>query len=442
MKFNLGQTLIVKAQKLTYEGYGEYRINNFPIFIENLLPNEEAKIILKQINSKYAFAEVLERYSDSPIRNVNIYNENLLNSGSAMLMHLKYDEQIKFKQNIVNTLFLRELNYLDVLDIIPSPKIWNYRNKISLQIGQTNDKEFRHGFYKKRSHDLVDQSSYDLADENLNKMILDSIQAIKTTLKNNNWIKRSKVFEITFKYSSFLGESQIVLHSLNEGEISDEFIKLIQSKWMKISIISNVYNKNYKFIKTKILANNLAIDFKMNDLVFSVNSDAFYQINEWQTQKIYSDIFSLISNDEIVLDAFSGVSSIGIFISKKAKKVISVEINKASTESAKINLKINEVKNLDIVNQDVKNFLLESKNIFNTVVVDPPRSGLDKEVINSFINSNISKIVYLSCNPRTLVRDIKNFTAAGYHIKYVRPYDMFPQTPHIETLVLLEKNII
>ncbi|MBN0970489.1 23S rRNA (uracil(1939)-C(5))-methyltransferase RlmD [Mycoplasma phocoeninasale] len=439
MNLEINQILQVKAEKLSYEGYGECRIDNFPIFVESLLPNEEAKIIIKQLNSKFAFAEVLEIYQESAIRNKDIKNTQLLKSGSAMLMHLNYDEQLKFKQSIVDSLFLRELNFKEIKTITPSPSIWNYRNKISIKI-DNNKNKIKHGFYKKRSHDLVEQTSYDLVSERLNSIIFEIINIINNSNKKINWVKENKIFEITFKHSIFTNEIQMIFHSLSNKRVNSTFLSEIKEKFNEISIINNIYNQANKLQKREILLNNMDINFKLNELILSVNSDAFYQVNELQTINVYSDIKDLIERDEKVLDAFSGVSSIGIFVADKVSKITSVEINDLSTKSAKKNIVQNKINNLEIINEDVRNFLLKHQYYFDSIIVDPPRNGLDIDVINSFINSKISKIVYLSCNPRTLVRDLKVFVENGYHIEYVKPYDMFPQTPHVECLVLLKKN--
>ncbi|WP_238543481.1 class I SAM-dependent RNA methyltransferase [Metamycoplasma alkalescens] len=183
------------------------------------------------------------------------------------------------------------------------------------------------------------------------------------------------------------------------------------------------------------------IEYQINNFRFNVKNDSFYQINEEIMVLIYQQIFDWIESSNLnIVDAFSGVGTIGSYIANKANKVYSIEINQIATMLAKSNILKNKLKNLEVINDDANDWIVKNAKKIDLVIFDPPREGLKKQSIEALIQSKIKKIIYLSCDPKTLVRDLKELINNNYLIKEVIPYDMFPQTHHIETLVLLEKK--
>ncbi|WP_412031674.1 23S rRNA (uracil(1939)-C(5))-methyltransferase RlmD [Metamycoplasma buccale] len=444
MEYKEGQILANQtAIELSYEGYGVIRdANKYPIFVENMLINEIADIKLFKVTQNYSYARVLNFIKFSPDR-IDTNNPKLLNSGSAPLLILSYENQLKFKQKIVNSLFSRQLKYDKVKEIIPSPSIFNYRNKLTVQV-ESDEKGVKFGFYQKNSHTLIEQDSYDLASKEINDLLVYINKIVNEKFDENSWVKKTLLNTITIKFSKKTNELQIILGCKNSQPIDKKFINSLVKKYPKISIIKLTYkdDKN-KFGKYVTLANKNKITYKVDKLKFAVLPSAFYQVNELQMHKMYNHLQKSLNltGSEYIVDAYSGVGTIGMFLTNKARKVICVEVNKQSIECGKLNSRSNGLTNVEFVHQDATRFFdrdVINKDKFDIVVFDPPREGLNKNIINVFHHNKIKKIAYISCNPRTLVRDLELIINKGYEIKEVQPFDMFPHTYHIETLVILE----
>ncbi|ACF07502.1 tRNA (uracil-5-)-methyltransferase related enzyme [Metamycoplasma arthritidis] len=439
---------ILKAQKATefsYEGYGVIRENGYPIFVKNLLIGEVADIQIIKVTAKFAIAEIFNLIETSPKR-IPIKNYELFRSCAAPLMILSYEDQLAFKQKIVNDLFLRELNFRNVKEITPSPLEINYRNKLRVHV-ECQGTTFKMGFYVKNSHILVEQTSYDLAYKEIGN-ILEEIDFLckKEVLLEDNFIKKNKITSITVKYSEKTGESQVIFESLKQAPFPASFIKRLIEKFDNLNIVQIVCNEEKtKILKLIVLAGKESIEYKIDKLKFNVSSQSFYQVNEKQTNKMYKTLLKSLNltGSEFIVDAFAGVGTIGMYLAKKAKQVVCVEISKKATLNGKENAKLNSLNNLEFISEDCNRFFdkecTRRQNI-DVIVFDPPREGLNKTTINAIIPKSLKRIAYISCNPRTLVRDLKLFTSKGYKIEFVQPFDMFPQTYHVETLALLSKS--
>ncbi|PZW00561.1 23S rRNA (uracil(1939)-C(5))-methyltransferase RlmD [Metamycoplasma auris] len=426
---------------LSYEGLCIIRDFEVPIFVYNLLPQEIADIQITYYSKKCCFAKVINFIKTSNARRKLDLDESMLyESGSALLVVLSYENQIEFKQNLIENLFRRNLGINKINSIIKSPNQLSYRNKITLQVDyKTNKISF--GFYKRHSHELVEQKDLLLA----NQTIRDFYKSVllNPSSKNNKQFKDTilslKPKKITLRANNYsTNEIEIILYidrniekrlidNLNEiNKLDDAY---------KISIFNELENKWIN------LLNHQGIKCKINNNIFEVKNDSFYQINEEVTKEIYQQIYELIPNENLnVVDAFSGVGTIACYIANKTNKVYSIELNKNATDQAKRNIELNNISNIEIINADANEWINQNKEKIDLIIFDPPREGLRKESINAIVESKINKILYLSCDPKTLIRDLNEFVKNDYLIKKVQPFDMFPQTPHIETLVLIEKK--
>ncbi len=427
----------VCVTEMSYEGFGVVKLKDFTIFVENLLIDEVADIELFWENKKIAFATVTNYIKKSELR-IEPKSAKLLQSGAAPLCVLSYENQLKFKQYTIEKLFKRNLLELKINKIIPSPNEYYYRNKISLHVLNENNK-FKFGFFKKYSHLLIEQEALFLAHKEINEIFL----KFKEIVNNNNdlftILTNAKFNEITIKHSNFTNEKQIIMICEKVLYLNTNQKKLIKNATGINSLILNIRNKHDNFFRT--LIGNEFITYKINDLKFKVANDSFYQVNEEQTKHMYEYVSSLISENNLnIIDAFSGVGTIGLFLAKKAKNITCIEINKFASQCAFNNAIINNINNVSFVNLDVTEYLVNKAQISDEAIVfDPPRSGLDRKVIESITTAKINKIIYISCNPRTLVRDLLIFKEKGYSINSIQPFDMFPQTFHVETVALLSK---
>ncbi|BAQ54471.1 23S rRNA (uracil(1939)-C(5))-methyltransferase RlmD [Mycoplasmopsis arginini] len=452
-ELELKEGLVIKRVKneasafylgLSYEGLCVLRDFNIPVFVYNLLPNEEADIQITYYSKKCCFAKVIKYRNFSPLRECLDNNKKLLyETGSAPLMSLSYDNQLKFKQFIINSLFERNLSYSNVLPIVKSVCQWGYRNKITLQVKYENEKPLL-GFFKKYSHDLVQQ-------EELFFGVVSIRNFYKSFLLNPESDFEKKINEIIFKFKphkitlrspkSTFRNIEIILQINDEPK--EEFVKELEKlNLQETKYKFSIFNKNNKTWTN--LLNHAGNKHEIGKLTFNVKNDTFYQINENVMNLIYKQIYDWIPTCKLtnILDSFGGVGTIGLFVASKANTVYTIEINEISTQMAKQNIKENKIDNVIAINADANKWLVDNYKIVDMVIFDPPREGLGKEAISSIIKSKIKRVIYLSCEPKTLVRDLKELINNGYGIKEVQPYDMFPQTHHIETLVLLQKKEI
>ncbi|MCS4537179.1 23S rRNA (uracil(1939)-C(5))-methyltransferase RlmD [Mycoplasma sp. CSL7475-4] len=438
MKFNKNQIINnVEAINLSYEGMGVVKIDDYPLFVENLLVGEIADIVIKKANNKFAFAKVLKRHKISPQR-INVPNEQLMESGSTAIAMLSYEGQLKFKEEFVKYLFGRNIHFDNVLPILKSKNEWNYRNKITVFVSESNGQVI-FGLYEKNTHNIIQQTNYDLAHKNINTMI----KWLEKNINNfNEFIENIWYIDsFTFRYSESYDEFIVIINTNHFVKLSEDFLASFVAKFPNlVNIILNIKSKK-KDRSISLLNNKTGIKDKIGNLVVNINWNSFFQINSSQTYNLYKlliDNLNLNKND-VVIDAYSGVGTIALTIAPLVKKVYGLEIIPEAVQNAEQNANINNITNSVFYAGDV------NKNIFkindaNILIVDPPRSGMSTEFFNSVIKYKPEKIGYISCNVHTMCRDIDMLQRNGYKLEYLRPCDMFSQTHHIECVGVLTKN--
>ena len=424
----------VEVTEFSYEGYGVVRIEGYPILVSNAYLHEIIDIKIIKYFSKYAFGKVVFRYSCSLKRNKNFVKDNLLIDNSKLIF-LDYDEQLKFKQKIVNELFSRELRFNKVKNIVSSDNIIGYRNKIILHV-QFSKKTLLIGEFQENTHTIIEQENYILANNALNNLIKYTIKVLKDNLE---LLVETNIKSIIFRNSILNNEQQIcfISESNNSKNIQKHLLDKIFLKFPNCKISQNIGNKKI------VYSDRDWINFNFDNINYPLSPETFFQINESQALKIFKTIENKISNNKSktnLIDAYSGLGVIGITLSKYVNNVLCVESNKKAVENGNELILKNNLNNVRFYNLDCTEFFEKNKEInIDTIVFDPPRDGLTPNIINVVTNNKINNIIYLSCNPRTLARDLKIFNASNiYEIEYVQPFDMFPQTPHIETLVFLK----
>jgi len=368
--------LILKINSYDHFGRGISEINGKKVFVNNALVGEIVEIkVLKQYK-KYIEAEVIR---------VIEKNENRKNAecmyygicGGCQIMHMSYVEQLRFKEDKIKNIFMRYFDVPVKINSIISGGEFGYRNKITLK----KDKE-KVGFYKNKSNTLVEIDKC----LNAHSLINDKINGIN--------LKKSK-------------DDVVIRCGINTGEVS-------------------------------IFYDNGFIYEKLGDLIFKVSKDSFFQVNTLVAKKLYDLVltYSKLTKDITVLDLYCGTGSIGLYLARYAKKVLGVEINESAIIDANYNKKINNINNIEFICSDASNLNYDN---FDIVVVDPPRSGLNKKMIDELRRIASNRIIYVSCDPITLVRDL-NILKEDYDILEITPVDMFPNTYHVECVVLLEKK--
>lgn len=406
----------VYIEKLDHQGRGIAHIDGKIVFVEGALPDEIIKIEIKKEKKNYSEAKIVEIIRKSKYRIESIcpyFNE----CGGCDLLHLDYNEQLKYKENKVKEIVKKygEISEEKVASIVPSPKQFHYRNKITLK---SNGKI---GYHKKGTNEVVNIDNCMLANESINRIILN--------LSKEKIDK--EVLEIMIRDINENDESiMLTLQSGSSDKINYEKYKKICKK----TICVEEQNK-YKIIyKSNIIGN-------LYNKKFEISPVAFFQVNTEQTVNLYNKILEEIKKYDLpkVLDLYCGTGTIGIYISEYASQVMGVEINPVSIENAELNKNLNNIKNIDFIVGDTKKVLSKKNFKADIVIVDPPRAGLDIEVINDLIKINPQKIIYVSCDPVTLARDLKLFKEF-YDIEIIIPFDMFPNTCHVENLCVLNKK--
>ena len=438
-----------------YEGEGIAKIDNkYPIFIEGALKGEKVKVRIVKVNKNFAYGKLMEVLEASEER-VNPPCAIYKRCGGCKLQHASYKAQLDFKWDRVKDC-VSKIGKLDPT-IVKYPlgmeNPWRYRNKVQLPIGLING-EVKIGFFAPRSHDIIDMESCLIQDEIGDKVVKLTREWIeKFNIRPYNvdgeYDEKGIVRHIMIRRGFTTNEVMVVLVTNGENLLhKEEFVDLMVKNIPGIkSVIQNINSKKTNVIlglESKTLWGEDTISDYIGDFRFNISPLSFFQVNPIQTEVLYGKAleYANLTGNEEVFDAYCGTGTITLFLSQKAKKVYGVEIIPQAIDNAWINAKENKVENVeffvgesevvipDLINKGVK---------ADVVVVDPPRKGCDKKLLDAITNIDAKKIVYVSCDPSTLGRDLKVLEENGYKTLEVQPVDMFPNTAHVETVVLMSK---
>ncbi|MDK0532756.1 23S rRNA (uracil(1939)-C(5))-methyltransferase RlmD [Clostridium perfringens] len=439
-----------------YEGEGIAKIDNkYPIFIEGALKGEKVKVRIVKVNKNFAYGKLMEVLEASEER-VNPPCAIYKRCGGCKLQHASYKAQLDFKWDRVKDC-VSKIGKLDP-SIVKYPlgmeNPWRYRNKVQLPIGLING-EVKIGFFAPRSHDIIDMESCLIQDEIGDKVVKLTREWIeKFNIRPYNvdgeYDEKGIVRHIMIRRGFTTNEVMIVLVTNGENlPHKEEFVDLMVKNIPGIkSVIQNINSKKTNVIlglESKTLWGEDTISDYIGDFRFNISPLSFFQVNPTQTEVLYGKAleYANLTGNEEVFDAYCGTGTITLFLSQKAKKVYGVEIIPQAIDNAWINAKENKVENVeffvgesevvipDLINKGVK---------ADVVVVDPPRKGCDKKLLDAITNINAKKIVYVSCDPSTLGRDLQVLEENGYKTLEVQPVDMFPNTSHVENVAKLIKK--
>ena len=448
--------LVVDIISQGYSGEGVAKVEEYPIFIKGGIQGEKVKIKITKANKNYAYGRVLEILESSEGRVIPRCEYYKL-CGGCSLQHMDYETQINFKWDRVKDC-IKRLGKLDD-SLVEKPIGMNefpyrYRNKVQLPVGMVNG-EVVIGFYAERSHNIIDIETCLIQDE-----VADRVRRITKRWIEENAIsvytvdgkvnKKGLIRHVMIRKGFKTNEVMVVLVSTDENipKIEEYKKALIKEIDGLASVVININNKDTNVIlgeKCITIYGKDSIQDYIGNLKFNISPLAFFQVNPIQVEALYNKAleFADLKGDEIVFDAYCGTGSITLFLSQKAKKVYGVEIIAPAIENAKVNAKINNINNVEFFvgkSEEEIPKLIEKGVKADVIVVDPPRKGCDEALLNAIAESKVEKIVYVSCDPSTLGRDLKILTDLGYQTLKVQPVDMFPQTPHVETVVLLSQR--
>lgn len=369
--------------------------------------------------------------------------------GGCQWIELSYQEQLTQKFKYVSGL-LKEFGRLE--PIIGMEQPMHYRNKVHAVFGEDKKHNPISGIYEKNSHRIVPLNTCMIENEKADAIIV-SIRSLMKSFKYRPYHEDSGyglLRHVLVRTGHTTGQIMVVLVLASPILPSkNNFVKALLKLHPEITtIVLNVNNKKTSMIlgeKEQVLYGPGFIEDELCGKTFRISPKSFYQVNPVQTEILYQKAieFAALTGKETVIDAYCGTGTIGIIAAERAGKVIGVELNKDAVKDARINAKRNAVKNIDFYQNDAGTFLLqmaEQGAKADVVFLDPPRSGSDEAFLSSVAGIKPKKIVYISCGPESLARDLKFLTKKGYEVKRMVPVDMFPWTGHVETVVALHRT--
>lgn len=431
-------------------GEGIGKIDNFTIFVDGALPNETVNIKIIKVKKNYGYGKLIKIIKPSPYR-INPLCENFGKCGGCNLLHLSYDEQLNIKSKFIQTNLkkIAKIENIKVPKAIGMDNPFNYRNKASFPINFTDKVNI--GFYKPRSHNIINIDNC-LIQNPINNII---IQKTKTFIKESNIsiydenTGKGDLRHIVTRIANKTNELLIcVVINNNKFLYKDLLIKNFKDIPNIDSIVINYNTKNNNVILgdkvETILGKGYIVDY-IKDLKFNISPLSFYQVNRIQTEVLYETAlnFCNLTGNEIVFDAYCGIGTISLFLAKKCKKVYGIEIVPDAIKNAISNAELNNINNAEFFvgkSEDIIPKLIFENNIYpDVIVVDPPRKGCDKILLDAIIKTSIKKLVYISCDNSTLARDIAYLSNFGFKLDKIQPVDMFCMTTHIECVALITR---
>ena len=452
MNIQKNQEYIVEIVDNGFEGEGIAKIDNFTIFIPGAIKGEKVKILIVKVLSSHAFGKILEIIKKSEYRQ-DIDCSTYKRCGGCNLRHIKYEETLKMKQNAVQSLVNKTLkNKIQVQSTIGMENPFHYRNKAQYPIGTNKEGQPIIGVFANRTHEVIPIEKCYIQNpksEEISKFILNFIKEHNISIYNES--TRQGLFRhIVIKIGIKTNEIMCIL-VINGKTIpkEKELIEEILKKFSNVkTIVKNINTKNTNVIlgqeNINIYGDGYIQDI-LGEYTFKISPLSFYQVNPIQAEKLYELGVKMaqITKNDIVFDLYCGIGTISIFMAKYAKKVYGVEIVEEAVKDAKENAKINNVTNTEFYAGDVEKVLddlINQKGIIPDIVMfDPPRKGLDKTSISNILKIKPKKVVYISCNPATLIRDLADFEEY-YDVNTIIPVDMFPYTSHVECVALMGRK--
>lgn len=441
----------VEIVDLTHEGAGVAKVDGLVFFVENALPSEKILIRVLKVNKKIGFGKVEEYLVQSPHRNQDL-DLAYLCSGIADLGHLAYPEQLKFKtKQVKDSLYkIAGIADVEVAETLGMEHPVKYRNKAQVPVRRVNG-VLETGFFRKNSHNLMPLEDFFIQDPVIDQVVVALRDLLRRfDLKPYDEKEQSGLIRnLVVRRGHYSGQIMVVLVTTRPKVFRvDQLIEQVIKQFPEIvSVMQNINDQNTNAIFGKEWRTLYGQDYITDQMLgndFQIAGPAFYQVNTEMAEKLYQTAidFAELKKDDVVIDAYSGIGTIGLSVAKHVKEVYGVELIPEAVENSKKNAQLNNISNAhyvcDTAENAMKNWLKDG--IQPTVIlVDPPRKGLTESFIKASAQTGADRIAYISCNVATMARDIKLYQELGYELKKVQPVDLFPQTHHVETVALLSK---
>lgn len=431
---------------ISSEGKGVVKAGKDIIFCDGLFPGEEADIEILYQRAGVLFGKVKKLHTLSKDR-IQPKCKICTSCGGCQYQQIRYEKQLEFKTNRVKEA-LKRIAHVDVevKPCIGAKHPYHYRNKIQVPYAKDRKGNIVYGFYRQNTHEIIPNKECMIEDIRAASILWDIkelLKEFKISIYNEdsgNGILRYVLIRTSYHFKEVM---VVLITSVMNFPGQRNFVDALLKKHPEITtVVENVNSRHTNVIlgnKEKVLYGPGHIKDSILGLTFEISASSFYQVNPEQVEILYKTALDLIDikKNQVVLDAYSGVGTIGLIASKNAKKVISVEIAKDAHKNAIENAKRNNISNIEFFCQDAGEFINSYDGDLDIVIMDPPRKGSDEKFLSTLVNRKVKQIIYVSCNPETLARDIE-YLSSHYVVKYVQPVDMFPMTSGVEVVTLLE----
>ena len=439
----------VEIVDLSHEGAGVAKAEGLVFFVENALPGELIRMRVLKVNKKIGFGKVEEFLRTSDQRNENL-DMAYLRTGIADLGHLSYPAQLDFKRKQVkDSLYkIAGLSDVEVPPTLGMKQPLGYRNKAQVPVRRVNG-QLETGFFRKNSHDLLPIEDFYIQDPVIDQVILFTRDLLRRfDLKPyDEQEKTGLIRNLVVRRGHYSGEIMVILVTTRPKIFRvEQLIERLTEAFPAIkSIMQNINDQPGNAIFGKDWRALYGQDYITDQMLgndFQIAAPAFYQVNTEMAEKLYQTgiDFAELTADDVVIDAYSGIGTIGLSVAKHVKEIYGVEVIPEAVENSRKNAEINGIANASYVcapaEEAIQNWLKEGIQA-DVILVDPPRKGLTESFIKASVSMEPKKITYISCNVATMARDIKLYQELGYELKKVQPVDLFPQTHHVECVALL-----
>ena len=448
MSINIGDTVQGEIIDFTHEGKGVLKYDNLIVFVNGGLIGDIVKVKISKIKKNFAIASLIKIIKPSKDR-VNLDFNISESRGGIPLIEYRYTKQLEWKKNKVKEDLAKIAGLLNIKinDTIGMDDPFRYRNHTQIPVGENNG-DIVLGFYEINSNNIVDMKG-SILQAKLGDQIMDIIRNWMEEHKIKSYNRKSRkgtIRHIGIRVNKDEEAMLIIVTASNNLNYEKELIKDLRranvvSIYQNINkgINSGTYGKKYR----KIYGEDTLLDY-IGDCKFHLSPNSFFQVNSSQAEVLCNQAIDYLdlNKEDIVYDLYSGIGTISLYIASKAKEVYGIEIVAEAVEDANKNAKINNISNTQFLSgkaEEIFPQLIKKGIKGNKVIVDPPRKGCGKEVLEAIVGLSPERIVYVSCNPSTMARDIRYLANDGYKILEVQPVDMFPHTAHVESVVLISK---
>ena len=458
-----GEIKEIEIKSLAYGGEGIGKIDGITVFVADSSPGDIIKTEIISCKKSYARGKLIEVITPSPYR-VKPFCGLANVCGGCQWQHIDYDFQLKAKKQIVEDSlkkiggFNNDIN-IEVKDVISSPKKEKYRCKVQYPTGQTKvSKRFLAGYYKKGTHDIVNIKHCPVHPDVLNEITEFAREQLKESglTAYNEDRHKGLLRHLVFRYSSS-NKNVLLIFVLNSNEVPVELNKIAESIMKQfpevVGVLANFNTSRSNVImggKTQLITGQDYIEENLEGRKFKISAGSFFQVNPESAVNIFNTVENIIKGkldkpkilDPKILDVYAGVGNFAVWLKDIASEIVAIEEFQLAVEDAKENIILNQADNIKMIEGDaqvVLNELRADGAKFDVIILDPPRKGCTPESLDSAVNLSSKYIIYVSCNPTTLARDLKILNEKGFIPQFVQPVDMFCHTYHIESIAVLEK---